>query len=239
MGAARGDRSELSGEPLPTVTDRLLRQAGFAPVYPARLDALCCGQPFESKGLMDAADRKSAELVAALLAASDGGRLPVVFDTSPCAYRIRRVLAAQDSPLRVLDITEALHDLVLPRLTVTPNEAPVAVHAVCSLRKMGLENTLLAVARACSVNATMPAAVGCCGWAGDKGFTTPQLNAHALRDLQASLPAGCAQGVSSSRTCEIGLSEHAGVPYRSIVHLVAAAASRVSASTADTDGAAR
>jgi D-lactate dehydrogenase len=69
----------------------------------------------------------------------------------------------------------------------------------------------------------MPAEIGCCGWAGAMGFTTPQLNAHALRDLQAALPAGCTQGVSSSRTCEIGLSEHAGVPYRSIVHLVDAA----------------
>jgi D-lactate dehydrogenase len=47
MGAARDDNSE----PLPTVTDRVLRRAGFAPVYPAGMAALCCGQPFESKGL--------------------------------------------------------------------------------------------------------------------------------------------------------------------------------------------
>jgi D-lactate dehydrogenase len=230
MGAARGD----DAEPLPTVTDRLLRRAGFAPIYPPRMAELCCGQPFESKGLMDAADRKSAELVTALLAASDGGALPVVFDTSPCAYRIKRFLAEQHQPLRVLDITEALHDLVLPRLQLVAMDTPVAVHPVCSVRKMGLENTLLAVARACSTHAVMPATVGCCGWAGDKGFTTPELNAHALRDLKAALPAGCTHGVSSSRTCEIGLSDHSGVPYRSIVDLVERAASRVSASsTAD------
>jgi D-lactate dehydrogenase len=230
MGAARGD----DAEPLPTVTDRLLRRAGFAPIYPPRMAELCCGQPFESKGLMDAADRKSAELVTALLAASDGGALPVVFDTSPCAYRIKRFLAEQHQPLRVLDITEALHDLVLPRLQLVAMDTPVAVHPVCSVRKMGLENTLLAVARACSTHAVMPATVGCCGWAGDKGFTTPELNAHALRDLKAALPAGCTHGASSSRTCEIGLSDHSGVPYRSIVDLVERAASRVSASsTAD------
>jgi D-lactate dehydrogenase len=62
--------------------------------------------------------------------------------------------------------------------------------------------------------------VTCCGWAGDRGFTFPELNAHALRLLPGALPAGCAAGYSSSRTCEIGLSEHAGVPYRSIVYLV-------------------
>jgi D-lactate dehydrogenase len=34
------------------------------------------------------------------------------------------------------------------------------------------------------------------------------------------LPADCTTGYSSSRTCEIGLSEHAGIPYRSIIRLV-------------------
>jgi len=70
----------------------------------------------------------------------------------------------------------------------------------------------------------MPAEVGCCGWAGDKGFTVPELNAHALRDLRAALPAGCADGYSTSRTCEIGLAHHSGVPYRSIAYLVDACA---------------
>jgi hypothetical protein len=49
---------------------------------------------------------------------------------------------------------------------------------------------------------------------------TVELNAHALRTLPGSLPAGCTAGYSTSRTCEIGLSEHAGVHYRSIVYLV-------------------
>lgn len=216
MGPARGDTSE----PLPTVTDRVLRRAGFAPVYPADMAALCCGQPFESKGMADAANGKSAELADALTAASDNGRLPVVFDTSPCALRMKRFASERRLPLRVLDITEALRDLVLPRLSLQPVVATIAVHPLCTTRKMGLQDALLDVARACCTEATMPDAVGCCGWAGDKGFTTPELNAHALRDLRAALPAGCAGGVSTSRTCEIGLSEHAGVNYRSIVYLV-------------------
>ncbi len=38
--------------------------------------------------------------------------------------------------------------------------------------------------------------------------------------LKDALPEGCTAGYSHSRTCEIGLSMHAGVPYRSIVYLV-------------------
>jgi D-lactate dehydrogenase len=217
MGPARGD---AIGDSVPTVTDRVLRRAGFAPVYPQRMSSLCCGQPFESKGLLGIADEKSAELETALRAASEGGRLPIVFDTSPCAYRMKRFL---DGRLAVLDISEALQKLVLPRLAIEPLEATVAVHPVCSVRKQGLDGTLRAVAAACAAQVVQPERVGCCGWAGDKGWTVPELNAHALRDLRASLPAGCTQGYSSSRTCEIGLAQHSGITYRSIVHLVDAA----------------
>jgi len=54
------------------------------------------------------------------------------------------------------------------------------------------------------------------------GLGGPELNEHALRHLKEALPTGCAHGYSSSRTCEIGLSEQAGFPYRSIIHLVEA-----------------
>jgi D-lactate dehydrogenase len=62
--------------------------------------------------------------------------------------------------------------------------------------------------------------VQCCGFAGERGFMRPELNEHALRHLRAALPAGCASGYSSSRTCEIGLSEVAEMPYESILYLV-------------------
>jgi D-lactate dehydrogenase len=85
---------------------------------------------------------------------------------------------------------------------------------------MGLEAKLRAVAEACATDVTVPADVTCCGWAGDRGFNFPELNAHALRALPRSLPNGCVAGYSTSRTCEIGLSAHGGVTYRSIVYLV-------------------
>jgi D-lactate dehydrogenase len=46
------------------------------------------------------------------------------------------------------------------------------------------------------------------------------LNAHALMGLKGELPEGCSAGYSHSRTCEIGLTLHAGIPYRSIAYLV-------------------
>lgn len=55
---------------------------------------------------------------------------------------------------------------------------------------------------------------------GDKGFMTPELNAAALSRLKQQLPETCKEGVSNSRTCEIGLTLHSGRQYRSVAYLV-------------------
>ncbi len=85
---------------------------------------------------------------------------------------------------------------------------------------MNLEDKLIAIASACAEKVIVPNDISCCGWAGDKGFTRPELNASALRNLGKSLPANCEAGYSTSRTCEIGLSLHSERYYRSIVYLV-------------------
>lgn len=214
MGAQRDD-AEV--EELPLVAERLFAKAGFEVVYPTRLDDSCCGQPFESKGLFEAADRKSAELEAALRDASENGHLPIVFDTSPCAYRMKRHLAGR---LPVQDSIEFIHDRVLPRVDIEVIDSPVAIHPVCSVRKMGTVDKLAAIAARCSREVIQIDEVQCCGFAGDKGFNRPELNEHALRHLKDALPPRCGQGYSSSRTCEIGLSEYSGFPYRSLIRLV-------------------
>ena len=67
----------------------------------------------------------------------------------------------------------------------------------------------------------VPAEVGCCGFAGDKGFNVPELNRWALRKLRPALEkAGVQRGFSNSRTCEIGLTGNSGISYKSIAYLV-------------------
>ncbi|MBP2303371.1 FAD-binding and (Fe-S)-binding domain-containing protein [Azospirillum picis] len=219
MGPAATDPQK---RPLPEVVEAVMRKAGFRILYPEAADSQCCGMPLESKGLIEAADAKADAMLAALARASDGGRHPVVMDTSPCTLRLKKRLT--DGGLRILDVAEFLSEFALPRLDIAKTAEPVMLHLTCSTRRMGLDGALTAVAKACAETVVVPPDVGCCGFAGDKGFTTPELNAHALRHLPAAVPAGCASGYSTSRTCEIGLSDKAGVPYRSIVYLVDACA---------------
>ena len=215
MGPAQGDPET---EALPVKTAALLRKAGFEVILPEDSAALCCGQPFESKGLPEPADAKRREVEQALLKASRNGQDPVVFDTTPCALRVKK--GPEQTALKLYDITEFLHDVVLDRLTIHQQPETVAIHPTCSNINLGLQAKLKAIAEACVEKVIVPDRVSCCGWAGDKGFSHPELNASALRELKAALPDECQSGYSTSRTCEIGLSLHSGRYYRSIVYLV-------------------
>jgi D-lactate dehydrogenase len=108
----------------------------------------------------------------------------------------------------------------MERLAFKPLDATVALHHTCSNMKMALEHKLLALAQACAKNVVVPDLVGCCGFAGDRGFTHPELNQSALKELKPAVSEQCTAGYSTSRTCEIGLSQHSGLYYKSIVYLV-------------------
>lgn len=56
------------------------------------LGSQCCGMMFGSRGLTGPAAAKGSEFEAALLKASDGGRIPIVMDTSPCLSTMKSAL---------------------------------------------------------------------------------------------------------------------------------------------------
>jgi len=199
------------------VTVRLLDRAGFRVVYPEGMNRLCCGLAFSSKGFFAAGDAKTAELEVALRRASEDGRWPILVDMTPCLHRMYEKFAPG---LRLFDPATFALEFLLPRLPSPRAVGVVAVHHTCSAIQMGLAPALREVARRCATRVIEPEGIECCGWAGDRGFTVPELNAAALAGLAAQLPADCARGYSTSRTCEIGLSNHSGRPYRSILTLV-------------------
>lgn len=214
MGPAKDDPEKDS---LPVKFEALLRKAGYAVSYPDRPQRLCCGMVFDSKGATALAESKSREVEQALFTASHGGEDLIICDTSPCSLRLKQLV---DRKLRVLDVSEFLHDHLIGRLNLQPLPGPVAVHTTCSMRRMNLEEKLIGIASACAEEVIVPDGIACCGWAGDKGLTQPELTASALRHLGERLPTRCEAGYSTSRTCEIGLSLHSGRYYRSIVYLV-------------------
>ena len=214
MGTASCDSESRD---LIEVMRSLLAKAGFEVVIPPDVNAQCCGMPFKSKGFADSAASAASRLQESLWQASEEGRLPVLCDTSPCTARMQEQF---DRPLKIFEPVGFIRHYLLPEMEQVAQVDSIALHVTCSARKMGLEEDFFAVASACAKSVFVPEEDGCCGFAGDKGFDTPELNASALSRLKQQLPEGCDQGYSNSRTCEIGLSRHAGIPYRSIAYLV-------------------
>ena len=214
MGTAH---SSPDHTPLVDKTVALLEKAGYEVIFPSNMNKLCCGTIWESKGMPEIADRKAAELEEALYIATENGRYPVLCDQSPCLYRMRNTMKR----VKLYEPAEFILTFLCDKLEFTPIKQPVAIHITCSMKKMKLEKQLIALAGLCSEKVLVPEEVGCCGFAGDKGFTHPEVNAYALRKLRPQLEkAGIEVGYSNSRTCEIGLTTNSDIPYLSIVYLV-------------------
>lgn len=195
----------------------LCNKAGFEVIFPKNMHGLCCGMIWESKGMPDIADAKTKELEQALLEASEGGKIPVLCDQSPCLHRMREHIRS----MKLYEPAEFIESFLVPYLEFKPTDELVSVHVTCSTRRMGLADTIIRLAARCSKNVLVPSEVGCCGFAGDKGFMLPELNAWGLRKLRPQIEnAGIKRGFSNSRTCEIGLTSNSGVPYKSIAYLV-------------------
>ena len=214
MGLAKGAPVKNS---LVDDTCQLLNKAGYEVIFPKGMDKMCCGQIWESKGMLDIADRKSAELEEALWEASEQGKYPVLCDQSPCLHRMKKVIKR----MKLYEPAEFIMVYLKDRLDFHPIDRHIALHITCSTREMGVSDKLIELACLCSNNVYLPEGVGCCGFAGDRGFTYPEMNKYALRKLRPQIEQHHIEiGYSNSRTCEIGLQTNTGIPYMSIVYLV-------------------
>lgn len=201
---------------LAEVSANLLQKAGYQLFQPPKLAQQCCGMPFQSKGQFAAAKQLQQQLHQWLMQHSEQGRIAVFCDSSPCSLTLREAL---DPSLQLFDSIDFIYDKVLPKLKLNKQAAPLALHISCSAQQLGQGRKLTELAAACTEQLVIPEGISCCGFAGDKGFLLPELNASALSDLARQV-SKCSRGVSSSRTCEIGLSRHSGVEYQHLLYLL-------------------
>jgi D-lactate dehydrogenase len=155
--------------------------------------------------------------------------LPVVIDAASCTQAIadpgEGVLSERNAErlakLEVLDSVAWAHDHLLPGLEITRKVGSATVHPTCATRHMGLASRLRSLAGALAEDVYVAPSATCCGFAGDRGISNPELTAAATRD-QVSELAGRAfdARLSSNRTCEIGLARATGERYESFVFLL-------------------
>jgi D-lactate dehydrogenase len=225
MGHLPGESREMS---LMQATVAVAQRAGVPIWIPEDVAGTCCGTPYSSKGFEEANNVMLNRIIGNLWIWSAEGSLPILVDTSPCAYGLlhgREFLTPENQQrfdrLTIVDSIAFVHDQLLPRLRVNHPEQSVALHPVCSAVKMGLTPKLEAIARKCSGEVFIPPSLGCCAFAGDRGFMYPELTASATTGEAAEIKAHKHDGCySSSRTCEIGMTRSTEEVYRSYLYLL-------------------
>jgi len=161
---------------------------------------------------------KRTELEKELVRVSEGGKYPIICDTSPCLATVKAELQSKELAFSLYDPVTFVSVVLADRLEFTQKKKSVAVHVPCSSKKLGAEATFLSVAGLCS-ESVVPTGIPCCGMGGDRGMRYPELTAASLQHLP-ELKNTCSDGYSNSRTCEMSLSNHSGVHFKGLIQLV-------------------
>jgi D-lactate dehydrogenase len=224
-GVALSARQQSLAEALVAVSAR----AELPLWIPSEVAGSCCGLPWSSKGFGDAHRHKTNEMVERLWQWSGEGELPVVIDAASCTHAVTEpgegVLTEANverlGKLLILDSVAWAHDRLLPRLSIPRRLGSATVHPTCATRQMGLAPRLRALADALAEEVYVAPSATCCGFAGDRGFSHPELTEAATVDQAAELAGRRFDAyLSNNRTCEIGLNRATGESYESPVFLL-------------------
>ena len=197
------------------ITEILIKRAGMELIYPDGKDSLCCGMAFSSKGFVEAGQLASDKLEEALRVASEDGKYPILCDMSPCLYTMKTNFGER---LKLYEPAEFATEFLINKLNINKLNRKISLFAVCSAKKMEVDEHLKHIAELCAEEVVVIDS-NCCGFAGDRGFLLPELNKHGLRNIKKQSE-GCSEGYATSRTCEIGLSKHSGISFKSIFYLL-------------------
>ncbi|MEW2414441.1 FAD-binding and (Fe-S)-binding domain-containing protein [Streptomyces sp. NPDC046866] len=222
FGGPDGGEDTSLQEAVVAVSER----AGKPVWIPDEVTGTCCATIWHSKGY-EAGNRVMANrIVEAAWGWTAGGRLPLVVDASSCTLGLAREVVphltddnrALHAQLRVVDsVVWAAQDL-LPHLSVRRTVGSAVVHPTCSMRHLGVEAQLLAVARACAREVVVPEDAACCAFAGDRGMLHPELTASATAREAAEVTSRAFDAhLSANRMCEVGMDLATGRSYRSVL----------------------
>ncbi|WP_086822104.1 FAD-binding and (Fe-S)-binding domain-containing protein [Streptomyces sp. NRRL B-24572] len=221
-----GDPDGERGPSLPEAVVAVSARAGRPVWIPDDVAGTCCATIWHSKGYERGNELMANRIVEAAWGWTAGGKLPLVVDASSCTLGIAHEVVpylTEDNrelhaELTVVDSLVWAADELLPRLDVRRRVASAVVHPTCSMRHLGDEEKLTALAEACAEEVVVPADAGCCAFAGDRGMLHPELTASATAREAAEVTARPFDlHLSANRMCEIGMDRATGRSYGSVL----------------------
>ena len=221
--------STLHKDDLITVIMRIASRAGIRVSLPREMHGLCCSQIWAHKGDPKGHAITVNKTVERFYELSDSGRIPIFCDTSSCTHTLLRDMEAslteenkrKYAALKIMDITEWLLTVAMPRLKVTKPKGTVLLHPTCAARIIGVDGIMREIAQKCAREVVVPLDCQCCGAAGDRGFMFPKIAGIAVKEEKADIAGRQFDGCYSlARTCEISMTDTIGRPYEPLAYLV-------------------
>lgn len=198
----------------------IANQAGINLVTPSNYDDLCCGQPFESKGLTHARTHVVGRLSNELGEIRSECNSVLVTDTNTCAGSLLHELAA--SGWTILSAAHWLHDMVLPRVSHRPVPMSVAVHPGCGSAKLAEADLVLDVVKRLVTDAYIPSESTCCGMGGIHGLRYPEIPRSAIAPMKKTLSDNRVEYIITGNAfCAHGLTKHTSIPALTLVQFAA------------------
>ncbi|MBT2470918.1 FAD-binding oxidoreductase [Streptomyces sp. ISL-66] len=212
------------GPSLPEAVVAVSERAGKPVWIPRDVTGTCCATIWHSKGYVAGNHVMANRIVAAAWGWTAGGRLPLVVDASSCTLGISHEVVpyltddnrALHAELRIVDSIVWAAEELLPRLEIRRTVGSAVLHPTCSMRHLGDEAQLRAVAEACADAVVVPYDTGCCAFAGDRGMLHPELTESATAREAAEVTAREFDAhLSANRMCEVGMDRATGRNYYS------------------------
>ncbi|WP_406859455.1 FAD-binding and (Fe-S)-binding domain-containing protein [Streptomyces sp. HUAS MG47] len=210
------------GPSLPEAVVRLSARAGRPVWIPDDVAGTCCATIWHSKGYARGNAIMANRIVEAAWGWTAGGTLPLVVDASSCTLGLAREVVPYltddnrelHAELTVVDSLVWAADELLPRLRVRRRTGSAVVHPTCSMRHLGDEDRLTALAEAVADEVVVPLDAGCCAFAGDRGLLHKELTESATAREAAEVTSRAYDvHLSANRMCEIGMDHATGRTY--------------------------
>lgn len=112
---------------------------------------------FNTRGLKEAANKKGSELEAALLEASEGGKIPIVCDTSPCLSQIKASISEPSLRFALYEPVEFIRHFLVDKLEFNKvrSQALTSVIAVICVCFYVVPALWMAVVSSCATHVAM------------------------------------------------------------------------------------
>lgn len=203
---------------LQEVVENLCFKAKVKIYYPLELKNMCCGKAFANfPKIKEENLKKNIDILKNL---SENFKIPIIFDHGACSLEGYKELTKYK--FKVMDLSYFLLNFVAPKLEIKKSNENIGLYTMCSSKKMGLENVMLELAKLCTDGEILiDSKTSCCGFAGYKGFFTPELNIHATKSISKFYNENYTKiGFSNSSTCELGLNEATKFSWQHIAYFL-------------------